>query len=335
LITSLIYSALSAIVAGVIGGSAIVFFVRYRSRNKHFLYGTFLSALTFIIVYLIVAIIVSLTYNHFKLGIPFYTMESIKSMVELIISPLQMRSMLVWTILVACTQLILQISDKFGPGVLWDMIRGKYLVPREEERIFMFLDINNSTEIAEQLGHRQYHSLLNSFFTDITDPVINRHGAIYQYVGDEVVISWKSDIGKKEANCIHCYFDIEDRIERIGDSYKRIFGIVPSFKAGIHVGTAAVGEVGFIKRDIVFSGDVLNTAARIQETCKKFDANILTSQHLIDQLEPDPSLVYQSIGSITLKGKKEKVELVRVSKHRGALSNDSERKKVQGIELNT
>lgn len=84
----------------------------------------------------------------------------------------------------------------------------------EVERIFMFLDIRSSTTIAEELGHVQYFALLNDFFRDIAEPISKNKGHIYQYVGDEVVVSWPLDDGLNNANCLKCFFDIGDIMEK-------------------------------------------------------------------------------------------------------------------------
>ena len=84
---------------------------------------------------------------------------------------------------------MLQVSDKFGPGILWKFITGKYYHPRQEERIFMFLDLKSSTTIAEKMNSKKFFELLKEIFSDITEPILNSQGEIYQYVGDEVIIT--------------------------------------------------------------------------------------------------------------------------------------------------
>ena len=76
----------------------------------------------------------------------------------------------------------LQINHLLGEGILWKFIRGKYHKPREEERIFMFLDMKSSTKIAEQLGHVRFYTLLNELFHEISQPVLQTKAEIYQYV---------------------------------------------------------------------------------------------------------------------------------------------------------
>jgi adenylate cyclase len=81
------------------------------------------------------------------------------------------------------------------------------------------------------------------------------------------------------------------------------FGIVPEFKTGFHCGEVTIGEVGVIKREIVFTGDVLNTAARIQELCNTYNVKLLVSKKLLDLLPIENRYLPKAIGEITLRGK--------------------------------
>ncbi|MGB5170277.1 MAG: adenylate/guanylate cyclase domain-containing protein [Eudoraea sp.] len=83
-----------------------------------------------------------------------------------------------------------------------------------------------------------------------------------------------------------------------------MFGVVPRFKAGLHVGKATVGEIGVLKRDIVYSGDVLNTTARIQNKCNELGVSLLISEDLKNSLSTN-RLLFTSLGEIKLRGKSE------------------------------
>ncbi|MEQ9422964.1 MAG: adenylate/guanylate cyclase domain-containing protein [Cyclobacteriaceae bacterium] len=91
-----------------------------------------------------------------------------------------------------------------------------------------------------------------------------------------------------------------------------MFDTTPEFKAGLHYGYVMAGEIGVVKRDIVYSGDVLNTTARIQEKCNEFGVDILLSEDLVKSLKPTNSFQPKEIGAISLKGKAKKVELFTV-----------------------
>jgi adenylate cyclase len=204
---------------------------------------------------------------------------------------------------------MLQFNTKFGEGNMWNLIRGKYQTPREEQRIFMFVDINSSTTLAEKMGDKKYHQLLKNFFADITNPILDNKGEIYQYVGDEVVISWTYKNGITNNRCINCFFEMKKEIQKLSNKYLEEYEIVPGFKAGIHCGNVVAGEIGIIKRDITFSGDVMNTTSRIQGMCKEFGAEIIASDDMLNELKLDGTYTVQFLGSIKLRGKIKDVEL--------------------------
>jgi class 3 adenylate cyclase len=184
----------------------------------------------------------------------------------------------------------------------------------EVDRVFMFLDIRSSTQIAEELGHMRYFELLNDFFSDISDPVVRHEGEIYQYVGDEVVITWPLDRGVAAGRCVNCFFAIFDTIEMRASHYRDRYGVVPAFKAGLHHGRVTTGSVGTIKKEVVFSGDVLNTTARIENLCNRYRANLLVSKALLDLLPETFQPLSRKIGSFTLRGKKEEVTVFAIER---------------------
>ena len=173
-----------------------------------------------------------------------------------------------------------EISENIGHSVLLNFFKGKYHRPSLEERIFMFLDMKSSTTIAEKLGHVKYFDMLSKYYADLSDSIINYSGEIYQYVGDEIIVSWKLKKGLKNDNCLQCYFDMKKNLEKRCEKYQKKYGLVPTFKAGLHVGEVTTGEIGVIKKDIIFTGDVLNTTARIQGLCNAFKVDLLFSADL-------------------------------------------------------
>ncbi|NTV45865.1 MAG: adenylate/guanylate cyclase domain-containing protein [Chlorobiales bacterium] len=220
----------------------------------------------------------------------------------------------IWFLIVVCTSFLHEVSDKYGQGVLWQLILGKYHKPKEEIKIFMFLDMKSSTTIAQKIGHNHFFLLLSDFFNDITDPIINNNGQIYQYVGDEVVVTWTLDAGIRDAACVKCFFDMEEAICGSGDKYIAKYGVVPLFKAGLHFGQVTVGEVGVIKKEIVYTGDVINTTSQIQSTCNRYDEKLLISKDLLDLLILDKSYRKKELGNIQLKGKASEVTLFGINR---------------------
>jgi len=203
------------------------------------------------------------------------------------------------------------MSDNLRHRVLLNFFTGKYHNPKEEERIFMFLDMKSSTAIAEQLGHIKYFHLLREYYNDLSDAIIDHSGEVYQYVGDEVVISWESRFGSKDNNCISCFFAMQKALNEQASHYMMEYGASPTFKAGIHSGKVTAGEIGTLKKEIFFTGDVLNVTARIQGMCNKYGETLLISGDLLPILE-DKDLTTKSLGKIQLKGREKQLELYAV-----------------------
>jgi len=171
----------------------------------------------------------------------------------------------------------------------------------------MFLDLTSSTRIAENLGPEAYLGFVNTFFRDISGPVLDNGGEIYEYVGDEVILTWKEDRGLKEASCVQVFFDIDRLIDKKKQRYLDRFGVVPEYKAGVHVGEVMTAEIGDLKRGLIFNGDVLNTGSRIRGECGRLGRRLLASAQLFKLPE---ELTAESMGAVTLRGKSEPMELV-------------------------
>lgn len=290
----LLVKAFSALTAGLFSGSLLIFFLRERVRHRSFGFALLVNSL---IISLINFGLVVLIYKAF---LPLDTGSL----------PFFLKSLIFWFFVVFLTIVSLHVNEKYGTGVLWKLLLGMYHRPREEERIFMFVDIRSSSTIAERLGHIRFFNLLNDFFRDITKSIIYSEGEVYQYVGDEIVVSWSLEKGLHNFNCLKCFYGMQEAIQKLSEKYQQKYGLVPEFKAGLHGGRVTTGEIGVIKKDIVYSGDVVNTTARIQNQCNQYGVNILLSKYLLNKLNLPPSdFTVNRVGIIELKGKKQKLEL--------------------------
>jgi adenylate cyclase len=206
-----------------------------------------------------------------------------------------------------------EINLKFGPGNLIKFLTGRFHKPQRDHRIFMFLDLKSSTSIAEKLGHIKVSRLLQDCFTDLS-VVRNYKANIYQYVGDEVVLSWSMSDGLENLNCIKAYFSFQNLLESRSDFYKKKYGLVPFFKAGLNVGDVTIAEVGQIKREIAFHGDTVNTASRIQGMCNEYGKGLLLSQALKELIEKRKELKIDMVGEVPLRGKSKSLKIYSIDK---------------------
>jgi adenylate cyclase len=216
---------------------------------------------------------------------------------------------------IAIALFYLEVSDNIGQGVLINFFTGKYHKPLAEERVFMFLDMKDSTTIAEELGHLKYFNMLREYYADLTYPIVAHGGQIYQYVGDEVVVTWRKEKGVSDNNCINCFFSMKAAIAARARQYESEYRVVPTFKAAIHFGKVTTGEIGVIKKEIAFSGDVLNTTARIQGLCNTYQAELLVSDQLTKLLDLGSQFRLKAIGEVALRGRDEKINLYSIEQN--------------------
>ena len=213
--------------------------------------------------------------------------------------------------LIACFVFIFMfdMNRLLGQNVLLNFITGRYHQPRLEERVFLFIDMEGSTRFAERLGALAFHRLVNRFIIDLTAPIVAARGEIHRYVGDELIATWKLAEGIGDALCVRACFVAMDELARLAPSYQREFGIAVNFRAGLHCGPVVTGEMGSVKKEIVFLGDTVNTAARIQEFCRQTGDRVLASAELIDRLALPPGVAKRSLGDLRLRGKESDVAL--------------------------
>ena len=301
---------LTGVITGWLGGVLLVSVNSQLFRRRSFKFAMLTTLLAYVLLFLLVTIVgtfVNLLGEH---GLQGMSYDSIKiSLVLVFVDSTLITYFVLWGFITLSTLFLLQVNDKFGPGILFKFLVGKYHHPKKEERIFMFMDMRSSTTIAEKIGNEKYFNLLNDLFSDITDTILNNEGEIYQYIGDEIVISWSIKKGIRNANCLRCFTQIQEKLTELGPIYEKKYKLIPEFKAGLHYGLVMAGEIGVIKKDIIYSGDVLNTTARIQEQCNQYSVDILISKETFDLLSDTDGYKLIPLGSIELRGKERKIDL--------------------------
>jgi adenylate cyclase len=199
--------------------------------------------------------------------------------------------------------LVVDVNTLLGQNVLLNFIFGRYYAPRLESRVFLLIDMEGSTGLAERLGPLAFHRLVNRFVDDLTQPIVAARGEIHRYIGDELIATWKLKEGIADGRCVRACFAAIDQLARRAPDYRREFGAAITVRAGLHCGPVVTGEMGTVRKEIVFLGDTVNTAARIQELCRETGDRVLASADLIDRLELPLGIGKRSLGDLRLRGK--------------------------------
>jgi len=238
-------------------------------------------------------------YNRFV--VYFYTITSASTLAQLSFS-------LILSLIYA------EIEDNLGQAVFRNFFTGKYHSPKEELRVFMFTDMKDSTTLAEKLGHKPYFDFLSSYYNELSKPIVRSYGEVYQYIGDEVVISWNTKRPDTALKSLQCYFEMKAGLASKKDWFQKMYGFVPDFRAAIHIGKVTTGEIGALKKEIFFTGDVLNTTSRMQGLCKTYSSDLLVSNDFAQKLPAElEHYELTLIGEVQLKGKQAPIGLCSVT----------------------
>jgi adenylate cyclase len=209
--------------------------------------------------------------------------------------------------------LLRQASQLVGERTFRMVMRGRYRRPRAEERFFLFIDIVGSTPVAEKLGALSVHRYLNRIFQETSDPVDDHGGEVYQYVGDEIVVTWLVPEGRGEAKPLACFFAIEAALAQAAPDFEREFGTLPKLRAALHAGEVVTGEAGGSRRAIVFHGDVMNATSRIENLTRTLGHPFLVSEDALARMEGTDAYALQDLGPQALRGREAPLRVYSVT----------------------
>jgi class 3 adenylate cyclase len=206
--------------------------------------------------------------------------------------------------------IVTETARLIGGPLLASIVLGTYQRPVREQLFVMFLDLADSTSLAEKLGELRVHDLITRFFFDIDEPIHDHGGSVLSYVGDEVIVTWAiTDDPARNARCLACFFAIDNKIASLSTVYKEAFGTVPSFRAGLHSGPVIVSECGGFKRQLAYFGDTMNVSARLCEYCKVCGCNLIVSGEVLSHVTIPQNLQIGVCQSIELRGRNSLLEV--------------------------
>lgn len=298
-------------VSGFVFGTTFYFLaliskrIRMRSFLIQILVRTLLAAFNLIVSMSVVTVVAAAMFSHVPVNNP----QLYRQLLAWVDPRLTLGAVLLGLFLTFIVNSIVAVSQKLGPGVLWNWLTGKYYSPREEELVVMFLDMKDSTTIAESLGTLRFSALVKDLFADLTGPLQSTGARVSHYIGDEAVIYWYPVAAFRNEACLKLVPLFRAVLAERAPYYQSRYGLVPDFKAGAHVGPVVSTEVGEIKSEIVLHGDTLNTAARIQGLCGSEGQMFLISGELASRV-PVEGLV--ALGQREVKGREQGVDLFAV-----------------------
>ena len=309
---SFIGVSIMTITLGTVLGYIEEVIFKNRFKKLPFFFKILVKTVLYVLVVVLLLLVLSFFLNASNMDLSIANRRVLETVMDFFLSFTFLSIVIFSGAMISVSLFFSEIVDFLGIDVVGSFFTGKYAKSVVEDRIFMFLDMKGSTSIAEKLGHEKHYQLINEYYSDMTDAIVRTKGTIYQYVGDEIVVFWNAEGGLSQSNCVRCFFLIKDMIAKRSTDYLSAYGLVPTFKAAIHLGRVTRGQVGLIKRELLFTGDVLNTTARIQSLCNELNASLLISKELKEAIG-NGGFTYINKGSFVLKGRDREAVVYQVN----------------------
>ena len=143
-----------------------------------------------------------------------------------------------------------------------DKLVKKYEVGVEVELTLLFADVRGSTALAQETSPSEFHRLIDRFYTASTDVLVESGALIEKLIGDEVAGLYVPGIAGPD-HARRAVAAAQALLDATG--HGDVDGPWISVGAGVHSGTAYVGNVGSRHgmNVITVLGDAANTTARL------------------------------------------------------------------------
>jgi len=259
-------------------------------------------------------------------GLSYGTWYAYESSYLLDVSGIVVISILFWSIVTFrnfITQYLLrlQIKQQFGTYVSPALVEKLQNNPKllelggvTKQLTFLFSDIRGFTPISEkyQKNPQGLTTLINRFLDNQTEIILKHGGTIDKYMGDCIMAFWGAPLPDENhiQNATNAAIEMRIALEELNERLREEGLDQINTGAGINTGDCVVGNFGSSTRfDYSVLGDSVNLAARLESSCKEYDADLIISEYsLVEGYD------YEFLDEVTVKGKSEPVKIYTIRK---------------------
>jgi adenylate cyclase len=202
----------------------------------------------------------------------------------------------------------MRIMHFIGIENLFHLTVGTYHRPVLKAMVLMFVDMNGSTAIAERLGALRMSALVGKFLFDIAKPISDFGGEIYLYKGDGLIAAWPWNEAVRRNTVLRAIDAMFAAVRRENAAYLAGYGVVPTFRIGVHGGEVVVSEQGDTKRSIGIYGDTINIASRMEDAAKAHGVSCVVSGNIAKALDNREGRI-RPLGEEQIRGLSDPVEI--------------------------
>lgn len=183
----------------------------------------------------------------------------------------------------------------------------------EEELTILFCDIRGFTTIAEAQDASETFRWINAFFTLMNEAIATHYGFIDKFLGDAILAVFdrtETHAGDALSAALMMQQTLMD-FNATRDKYNLQEPV--KIGIGVHTGKGIIGTIGSDRRmDSTVIGDVVNTAARLEELTKVYNCQIIASDAAIAQLSKPELFQHRWIDRVNPRGKKQAIDLYEI-----------------------
>lgn len=173
-----------------------------------------------------------------------------------------------------------------------------------QEITVMFSDIRGFTPLSEQISATELVAVLNQLFSVVGDQILRERGTIDKFIGDAVMAFWNAPLPVENHPMRAAQAALSMRQALVAFNASDVMRGRPpiALATGCASGRACVGNIGSLRRfNYTVIGDVVNVAARIEQSCRQVEYDILVSKSVF--LAAEQSYALLEAGLVHLKGK--------------------------------
>lgn len=210
------------------------------------------------------------------------------------------------------SELQMMFGKYIAPEVIEVLMRQdglQRLAGEKQDVSILFADIRGFTSLCEEMPPHKVILLLSEFFTELTETIIEHHGIIDKYSGDNImaIFGAPAELPFHEQAAVLAAIGMQEKFSLLKDSWKSVYRADAGLGIGINCGSAIVGNVGcYHKISYTAIGDVVNIAARFEQIAR--DGQIIIGEsireRLTDEFISNNGLTLMAQEPVTIRGKK-------------------------------
>jgi class 3 adenylate cyclase len=214
-----------------------------------------------------------------------------------------------------------EIRDTFGKYVSIEV--AKHLIENRKvalggetiDATILFSDIRNFTAMSEAMSPEEVVSMLNTYFSYITEPIMENHGVINKFIGDAVMAIFTPHLGSENhvEDAIKASMGMRLRLKELNESGSLKVPI--KFGIGLNTGPLVAGNIGTEKRfEYTVIGDTVNVASRMESLTKELNTDVILSENTVKMLDHNfkQSIAVEKTEPVRIKGKSETMPVYKL-----------------------